>query len=305
MDAIEVRNVSKKFRERGKDFYALKNVTLSVENEEIFGLMGPNGAGKTTLINILINMLEPDNGYVRIFGKPPGDVNTMESMSLVIPHLRYHWSLTAENVFSVFSKIYNIPKNEAEKRAEKLVRFFSLEDVAKRKTWYLSTGELMRLNLAKALLSRPKILLLDEPTLGLDPEIAARMREEILRINRKYGTTILLTSHYMNEVELLADRIAFIKKGEIIESGTIEKVKSKHFPDYEIIVKVKSVTNAKALRKQGFRIKGRTISRSIRVGDDVSGIISFLKRSGMTVTDIETVKPDLEDYFVKVAGGKR
>lgn len=300
MNAIEIRNVSKRFKERDKHFHALRNVSLDIRKGEIFGLLGPNGAGKTTLINIMINLLEPDEGSVRIFGKPPQEV--LESISIVAPNSRFHWALNVGDVFSVFSEIYNIRKEEARKRTESLARFFSLERLMKRKFSSLSTGESMRLSLAKALLNHPKVLLLDEPTLGLDPEIAIRVREEILRINRKYRTTILLTSHYMHEVEMLADRIAFIRKGEIVDTGTVEKVKLKHFSDYELIVKVRKLSAAAPLRKKGFRIRGNILTKNIRIGDDVSEIISFVKSRGMIVTDIESRKPSLEDYFVKIAG---
>lgn len=225
MKAIEIRNVSKKFKVLGQEFYALKDVSLDVNQSEILALIGPNGSGKTTLINIILGLLIPEKGAIKIFGKSVENGNILEKINLASGEEKFHWMMTVADVLNFFSRVYGLSSSVRKQRIEELVQLLGLSNILKRRFDGLSTGERMRLALAKALLNRPKILFLDEPTLGLDPEIAIRIRKEIKRLNQIYKITILLTSHYMHEVEQLADRFAFINKGKIIEVGKISRFK--------------------------------------------------------------------------------
>ncbi len=299
---IEIKNVSKKFKYNNKDFYALKDVSFEVKKGEIFGLLGPNGAGKSTIINMVVGILEPDKGYVKVFGKSiENNRDILEYIGFVSGESRFNWTMKTEDVLKFFSMIYGIERKESEKRISKLIKFFGLEGVANKKLGYLSTGERMRLVLAKSLVNYPKLLLLDEPTLGLDPDIAIKVREEIKRINKKFGTTVILTSHYMNEVEQLADRIAFINNGSISDIGTIKKVKLKHFSDYDVYIKLKHVKDSSFLKSLGFLISKNVLHKKLKLSENISVILSILVKNGYEITDIETKKPSLEDYFVKVA----
>ncbi len=224
---IEINNVGKLFKSDGKKFSALEGVSFSVKKGEIFGLLGPNGAGKTTLINILTGLLVPDEGSVTIMGK---DVvrhrnDILERMNAVSGDSKFHWLLTSKEILRFYFSAYNVPKHERQERMQHLVDMFEIEGIMNKKFSWLSTGERMRLILAKSLINRPEVLLLDEPTLGLDPDIAIKTRNLILKVNKKYKTTILLTSHYMKEVEELCDRIAFIQKGKITDIGKISDLK--------------------------------------------------------------------------------
>ncbi len=229
-NVIEVHNVSKRFREDGAYFYALDRVSLKIRKGEIFGLLGPNGAGKSTLLNIMMHLLLPDTGKVLVFGKKPG-MEIYQRVGFVSGEAKFHWALKARDVLNFYSMVYGMPKMEKEKRIKDVAGLFGIKDIMEKKVEVLSTGERMRLSFAKALLNRPELLLLDEPTLGLDPGIAIRIRKEIRKINRELGTTILLTSHYMQEVEQLADRIAFLHKGRILEQGRISRLKTKHLAE--------------------------------------------------------------------------
>ncbi len=223
MKAVEINNVSKKFRVGGKEFYALDGVSLYIKDREILGLLGPNGSGKTTLINIIIGLLLPDAGNVKIFGKDTARfTDVTEKIGLVSTDARFHWALSVKDIFSFFGMVYGLDKRVREKRTDELVNFFGLEKIINRRVDGLSTGERMRLSFAKALLNRPRILLLDEPTLGLDPSISIKLRKEIKHINKTFGTPILLTSHYMREVEQLANRVSFISKGKIIDTRRVK-----------------------------------------------------------------------------------
>ncbi len=303
MNVIEVTNASKKFKYRGEDFFAVKNASFTVKKGEIFGLLGPNGAGKTTLLNMIVGILVPDSGSVKVFGKnTQKDRDILEQVSFASGDAHFHWGMRTRDVLNFYARLYGINKKEREKRIENLARFFGLKRVMYSKFGYLSTGERMRLIFSKALLNRPKLLLLDEPTLGLDPDIAIKVRKEIIRINKRFGTTILLTSHYMHEVEQLADRIAFINKGRIVDIGTIQKLKLSHFSTYDVFIKVKEVKDKKFLNKLGFHVNGTMLYKEMDIDENISELLSKLMRKGFKILDVESKKPTLEDYFVKMTG---
>lgn len=300
MHAIEISSVSKKFKDKGKRFYALRDVSFSVRNREIFGLLGPNGSGKTTLLNIIMNVLVPDTGYVKILGKDPNrDRDVLEEINFVSGDARFHWALTVSNILNFYGMVYRLGKEEREKRIERLAKVFGAGELLTRRFFTLSTGEKMRVMLAKAVINKPKIILMDEPTLGLDPDISITVRNEIRKASRKFKTTILLTSHYMYEVEELADRIAFINKGSIIDTGTVESVKQKKFDTYEAIITLAKIKDRAFLRRHGFRIKGNTVSKTISMERNISSILALLEPR-YEITDVETKKPTLEDYFIKI-----
>lgn len=249
-NVLEIINVSKQFKRKSGNkerFYALRNVSLQIREGEIFAILGPNGAGKTTLMNIIMNLLYPDSGRVRIFGNNPGHRDVFSRMGYVSGDGRFHWSLTPIDILNVGGMLYGIKRKERTERIRELVRLFGLENVMRSKFDVLSTGERMKLAFAYALMHRPKLLLLDEPTLGLDPDAAINVRKEIKRINRELKTTIVLTSHYMHEVEQLARRIAFVNKGEVKDLGTLAAIKKKH-PDLEdyFVKMVESGRNSEA-----------------------------------------------------------
>lgn len=297
MNVIEVSNVSKKF---GK-FEAVKNVSFTVKEGEVFGLLGPNGAGKSTMLNMLTGLLVPNDGTIKIFGKNVvKDRDVLEQMGIATGGANFHWALRVRDILVFYAMIYGLNKKESEKRIERLVKFFGLKDVLYRKFGYLSTGEKMRLVLAKSLINNPKLLVMDEPTIGLDPNIAIKARKEIARVNREFGTTIILTSHYMNEVEQLADRIAFINKGQIAEMGTIRKLKQGQFSEFVLRIKLKQIRERRTLSDLGFTVRGNTITKKIDYDYDVSRTLAILAKKKVIVVDVETKKPTLEDYFVKI-----
>ena len=224
MKSIEIQNVSRKFKVYGKGFYALQNVSLEINRGEIFALVGPNGSGKTTLLNIILGLLTPTSGSVRIFDRDAQSKGSLNVINFASGEERFNGCLTVRDILDFFARVYNLSQKERSSRINELVDFFGLEKITARRFDGLSTGEKMRLAFAKALLNRPQILLLDEPTLGLDPDIARKIRTQIKELKRGEETTILLTSHYMTEIEQLADRVALIKDGSILQVGTIESI---------------------------------------------------------------------------------
>ncbi len=304
-NAIEINNVSKEFRQGKKIVRALENINFQIRKGEIFGLLGPNGAGKSTLLNIITNLLTPDNGNVLIFGKDPRiDRSVIENLSFAVGDTSFHWVLKVQDILKFYGISYGIPKLERNKRIKELTDFFGISDMMEKRFDALSTGERMRLVFCKTLLNSPKILLLDEPTLGLDPDIAIKLRKEIKKINKEVETTILLTSHYMLEVEQLCNRIAFINKGRIIDIGKISDVKQKYFSTYELVIEVERILLKNILENLGFKVEGNILKKTMKNSEDFNKYISSLQKNQFRILNIEIKRPSLEDYFIKVLGEK-
>lgn len=296
MFPIKVTNVSKKFKLNKGVLIALDNVSLEVEEGEIFGLLGPNGAGKTTLINIMLDLLTPDQGTVELLGQKPGP-KVLKEINIVSGGSEFHWALTPRDILTFYSKVYNV--QNPKQRIQELAELLKIEKLMDRKFSWFSTGERLRIAFAKALLNNPKILLLDEPTLGLDPDMAVVVRNEIKRIN-KLGTTILLTSHYMHEVEQLCNRIGFIYNGKIIDIGKVAEVKLKKFASYDIILTLDKKPNAKYVKEHKLDVKGNRVRATLTGEDALSNLIAETHNQGYKIKDVVMKRPTLDDYFIKI-----
>jgi ABC-2 type transport system ATP-binding protein len=200
---------------------ALRGVSLSIEAGEFFGLLGPNGAGKSTLIHCATGLARPTSGSVRIFGHDAIDhyEEARLAVGLSPQELNLDWFLTAEETLDYHGGYFGMPKKERKERTRELLDIFSLTDKRDDRTRTLSGGMKRRLVLARALMHRPELLILDEPTAGVDVELRLELWRYVQRINEE-GTTILLTTHYLEEAERLCDRIAFIHDGQIVAQGS-------------------------------------------------------------------------------------
>jgi ABC-2 type transport system ATP-binding protein len=301
MDPLIVTNVSKTFPTKNGEVKALQDISFEVKRGEIFGLLGPNGAGKTTLMNVMLNLLTPDTGSVTILCEKPGP-KVFSRINLIAGGSEFHWALQPKDILNFYATIYQI-KNPQKKIAE-LVKLLKIEDLMERKFSWLSTGERLRVAFAKALLNDPTLLLMDEPTLGLDPDVAKQVRKEILRLNKEKGMTILLTSHYMQEVEQLCDRIAFISKGKIIDIGEVKEVKLKHFSTYDVKIRLDKKAAKGEFNIHGCKVNGDKMSVTLKDEESLSELLSQIHQQGYKIKDIEVSKPTLEDYFIKVANRK-
>lgn len=225
---IRAEHLSKTFGSKRTPIRALDDVSLEIHEGEIIGVLGPNGAGKTTFLNILSTLLLPDSGRVEIMGIPlvPRHYNHLRQLfNMTSGSPNYPWSLTVEENLKFYGRLYGLRGQELTGRVKELIALFRLDDFAGRKFEELSSGTKQRLSLAKSLLNRPKILFLDEPTVGLDPDISIQIRQVILDLIRKTGVTALLTTHNMPEAEQLCKRIAFINKGKLIKLASPEEFK--------------------------------------------------------------------------------
>jgi ABC-2 type transport system ATP-binding protein len=209
-------------------FRAVDNITFDIKPGEIVGLLGPNGAGKTTTINMILGILEPTYGSIEILGKNLKEHRTeiVKQMNFAAVYAQMPGNLTVYQNLYVFGRLYQV--RDLKEKIKFLLRNFDLDTFAKTKAGLLSSGELTRLNLSKALINEPSLLLLDEPTASLDPSVANFIRERIKNWVAETQTTVLWTSHNMHEIEAVCDRVLFLSHGKILLSGNPRTLPAEH-----------------------------------------------------------------------------
>ncbi|PKN00092.1 MAG: ABC transporter ATP-binding protein [Elusimicrobia bacterium HGW-Elusimicrobia-2] len=232
MEYIEMKSICKTYVTgffAKRKIVALQDVNFSIRKGEIFGLMGPNGVGKTTLLNILISQLLADSGELWIDGKnytKEFPVSFKKKINMCSGNPNFPWCMTVKEILKFYSLLYGLSLSDGRMSVERSIQLFELEKYADTRFDEISTGTKQRLALAKSLLNSPEILLLDEPTIGLDPDISIKIREFIKNLHRERNITIVLTTHYMKEAEELCDRVAFIKNGSILAMGTKDELQN-------------------------------------------------------------------------------
>jgi len=223
---IEIKNLNKEYN----NILVVKNINFTINKGSIVGLLGPNGCGKTTTIGMMLGLIKPTSGTVFINGQNIENENNrtkiLEKVNFISPYVELPKKLTVEENLKVYGKLYGV--NNLQDKISDLMKQLNLFELKKRKTGELSSGQKNRVSLAKALINEPEILLLDEPTASLDPDVGDYIRTYIESFASKKGTTILLASHNMNEVERLCHEVMMMKNGEIIDKGTSNYLISKH-----------------------------------------------------------------------------
>jgi ABC-2 type transport system ATP-binding protein len=224
--ALEIKDLVKRYP-TGTE--ALRGVSLDIAEGEFFGLLGPNGAGKSTLIHCTTGLAQPTSGTIRVFGDDAIDhyEKARAAVGLAPQELNLDWFLTLEETLDYHGGYFGMPKKERRERSKELLEAFSLTSKRKDRTRTLSGGMKRRLILARALMHRPRLLILDEPTAGVDVELRLELWHYVQRINAE-GTTILLTTHYLEEAEQLCDRIAFINDGQIVAQGSSDDLSAEY-----------------------------------------------------------------------------
>jgi ABC-2 type transport system ATP-binding protein len=291
------------------DFRAVDNITFSVKKGEIFSFLGPNGAGKSTVINILITLLARQKGTAIVAGfdvtEQPQQVR--ESIGIVFQDITLDRDMTVREILEFHGRLYNMPDAIRKARIEELLKLVQLDAKKDDLTKRLSGGMKRRLEIARGLMTRPTVLFLDEPTIGLDPQTRMRMWEYIRNVNRE-GTTIFLTTHYMDEADQLSDRISIIDHGKIIISGTSWELKNTLGQD---IIYLETDNNEAAVRllkglPQIREIKEKSQGFLLMVNEDGTKvlpiIIDTLRNAGMEITTINLKKPTMDDVFVFYTG---
>jgi len=305
MNVIETFSLTKKFN----DLIAVNNVSLKVREGEIFGLLGPNGAGKTTFISILCTLLKPTSGRAKVNGfdieKEQNEVR--RSIGIVFQDPSLDNRLTARENLEMHARLYGVPKEERKKRIEEVLKLVELEERANELVKNYSSGMKRRLEIARGLIHYPKVLFLDEPTLGLDPQTREHVWEYIKRLAERERITILLTTHYMEEADALCDRVAIMDYGKIIALGKPEKLKDKVGGDILVLeVKgkekfLKEIRKIREIRK--VHLIGNKISITVKNAERFAPkILEFARRNKIVVEAISIRKPSLGDVFLYYTG---
>ncbi len=298
MAAIKTDELVKRYTE----VTAVNGVSLEIPEGEVFGLLGPNGAGKTTLISILATLVKPTSGTALVAGH---DINlrpleVRRNIGIVFQEPSVDDLLTARENLFLHSMLYGMPRREIDPKIDKMLALVNLSDRADSFVKTFSGGMRRRLEIARGLIHGPRILFLDEPTLGLDPASRKSVWEHIRELKEAHRTTIILTTHYMEEADSLADRIGIINKGKIIELDTPSALKNKVGQD---LVFLKGEINVEALKALPFVNSVEPENGHYKIGITNSGAnLQALLNSGGRISEVEVRRVTLDDVFLKFAG---
>jgi ABC-2 type transport system ATP-binding protein len=308
--AIEAEGLVKVYRSRKSEVRALDGVDLEVPEGTVLGLLGPNGAGKTTTVRILTTLLRPDAGTARVAGfdvlRQAQDVRG--TIGLSGQYAAVDENLTGRENLWMFGRLYRLSKSEARTRADELLERFGLEDAAERVAKTYSGGMRRRLDLASALIGRPRVLFLDEPTTGLDPRSRLGMWD-VIRTQVREGATLLLTTQYLEEADELASEIAVVDHGKIIATGTADELKAQvggerieivvHAPaDLAHAAQLLAPDGAATIEEHTRRITFAAHGGAAELVD----VVRRLDEAGIQVDDLALRRPTLDDVFLELTG---
>lgn len=301
--AIVVESLTKKYGE----LTAVDNVSFKVEKGEIFGFLGPNGAGKTTTIKILVTLLRPTSGTAKVAGhdvvKNPSDVR--KSIGVVFQNPALDDQLTGRENLDYHARIYGMRREEREERIDELLKMVGLYEKADMLVKHYSGGMKRRLEIARGLMHSPQVLFLDEPTLGLDTQTRRAIWDYIKEMNRKEGVTVFLTTHYMDEAEVLCDRVAIIDYGRILVIDEPERLKSMIGRD---VIYIECSEPELLLKKvngiaENVKVRGKKVSIGVRAGErKIPELVEIAHKNGIEIYSISMKKPSLEDVFIYYTG---
>ncbi|NLM18824.1 MAG: ABC transporter ATP-binding protein [Clostridiaceae bacterium] len=304
--AVKVDNLVKRY----KELVAIDHLSLEIYQGEIFGLLGPNGSGKSTLINSILSLLKYDQGEVEIFGQKmkPTAYDLKQQIGLVPQEPTVYEELTVYGNIDYFCGLYIKDKTERQALVEEAIEFTGLNDFIKFNPSKLSGGLLRRLNLACGIAHKPKLIFLDEPTVAVDPQSRNRILEGVKDLQTQ-GSTIVYTTHYMEEVEILCDRLSILDKGNVLVTGTSAEIISMSaldesieleiygMPDH-ILQELKDNTDISHLDYQD----GRLIIKTKQGGIGLLGILHLMEENDLTPISVSSKKPTLNDVFLEITG---
>ena len=306
MSIIEVKNITKRFNDK----LVLDNVSYEVNEGEIFGFIGPNGAGKSTLINIMTTLLIPDSGTIKILGydilKEP--IKAKECIGYVPQDLALIEDLNAYDNLEFFGALYGLKGKVLKERINEALKVTGLEKTKKQKVKKFSGGMKRRLNIAVAIMHHPKVLILDEPTVGVDPQSRNHIFSFIKNICKEWGTTIVYTSHYMEEVEELCKRVFIMDLGKEISYGEKGDIKSSVFSNNKVLIETQNI-NAKTIMElkdikgiMKVTDKNEEVSLTINSEFKLAKVLSLLEKNNIDIKKISYEEPKLEDVFLSLTG---
>lgn len=284
---------------------AVDDISFEVREGEILGLLGPNGAGKSTTIFMLLGVLSPTSGGISYGGKNffTHRQEILEGVTFASTYIKMPWRLTVLENLKVYSLMYGLEDKEFKHRVQKFLKFFGVWNQKDKTLAQLSAGQITRVMLAKAFIPHPKVVLLDEPTASLDPDIAHEVRSFVSEQQKEYNTSILYTSHNMDEVTVVCDRVVFLRNGKIVATDTPAKLAaSVSLSHMKLMVKDGLKRTERFAKEKGLTAK--IVGREIEIAVDDQSIAEFLEqlaKEEIKYSSIEITKPTLEDYFLQQA----
>lgn len=305
---LSVRDLRKIYPGK-KPFVAVGGISFDLEEGEILGLLGPNGAGKTTTIQMLLSTLKPSSGLIVYFGKDffAHRSEVLEHVVFASTYVSLPWMLTVEQNLNVFGKLYGISLREIANRVDPLLEMFGILEKKKSLVSRLSAGQVTRLMLVKAFMVRPKIVLLDEPTASLDPDIAREVCQFVIKQRDLHGTSILYTSHNMAEVAEVCDRALFLQNGRIIANDVPDSLaRSVSRSRLQLLVgdgMKRTIHIAENLRLS-YAVEHRSIEMKLDEAE-IAKLLTALAEAKVSYTNINISQPTLEDYFLQVVENSR
>ncbi|QMV42552.1 ABC transporter ATP-binding protein [Cohnella cholangitidis] len=306
MNVLEIRNLTKKFG----DFIAVDNMSLTVREGEIFGFLGANGAGKSTTINMISSLLRSTAGEIDILGRSLASNGKFAKMNIgIVPQdISIYENMTSYENVSFFAGLYGLRGNLLKERTEEALDFVGLGDKAKSFPKNFSGGMKRRLNIACAIAHRPKLIIMDEPTVGIDPQSRNYILNSVRKLNQM-GCTIIYTSHYMEEVEEICTRIAIVDHGKIIADGTKEQLKAIITDTKSIWIEVQTTEppNIDSLKQIQGVINAQLEDNTIKINsrgetNNLNLIIQQLIKDGIEIRSVEEQAPNLETVFLTLTG---
>lgn len=306
MNAIEIIDLTKKFG----DLTAVNRINLNIKQGEIFGLLGPNGAGKSTTINMLVGLLTANSGEIFIDGEniKNSPNNVKRKIGIVPQYLAIYENLTAYENVKFFGSLYGLKGEKLKEHINYALEFTGLKEAGKKLPKDFSGGMKRRLNIACGIVHKPQIVIMDEPTVGIDPQSRNHILESVMELN-KQGATIIYTSHYMEEVETICSQIAIVDHGKIIAQGTNGELKALIEDKTRFNIELKEAVKRdfnELLKVQGVD-KVQVIEKKLDIFIDkgvssIGHIINYLTDNSLEIVSIDTVKPDLELVFLTLTG---
>jgi len=304
---IEVQNLTKEYKKGTK---AVDDLSLNVYKGEILGLLGPNGSGKSTTINCILSLLNYSNGSIKIFGKEmnPNSYDIKSKIGVVFQDVSVFEELTVYENLDYFCGLYIKDKKKRKQYVEDAIELVGLQDFKKYHPKQLSGGLLRRLNIACGIAHKPKLIFFDEPTVAVDPQSRNNILDGIKKL-RDDGATIVYTTHYMEEVELLCDRIIILDKGNILARGTSDELKELAEIEEKITVEVNDLEDKyinKILELKNVDVvtySGNTLLITYKKGkNNISDMVEFLKNNRINYSKIFSERPTLNDVFLELTG---
>ncbi len=291
------------FRRKYKDVKAVDSVSFSIQPGEIVGFLGPNGAGKTTTLKMLAGLLHPTGGDARVLGRTPWrrEREYLRNISLVMGNRnQLMWDIPAMDSYLVNQAVYQIPEAQFRSTLDELIALLDLEALLKKPVRALSLGERMKCELAASLLHRPSVLFLDEPTLGVDVTMQGRIRQFVAQHNKKYGATVLLTSHYMADVTALCKRIIVIHQGRILYDGDLTALSDRMAPFKRVQLDMENAAAAEQAETYGEVIERQDAKITLRLPRDKTSEVVARLLADFPVVDMTVEDPPIEDVIEQV-----